>query len=64
MTVQIDRLTSEQYEEDDLSGIFDLVEVTRIQSSGPIEAARAIRKKLKYGNPHRQVRALTLLDGK
>ena len=28
----------------------------------PTEAARAIRKKLKYGNVHRQVRALTLLD--
>jgi len=28
----------------------------------PTEAARAIRKKLKYGNIHRQSRALTLLD--
>jgi len=46
VTVQIDRLTSEQYEEDDVAGIFDLVEVVRIQSSGPTEAARAIRKKL------------------
>ena len=46
VTVQIDRLTSEQYEEDDLSGIIDLVEVIRIQGSGPSEAARAIRKKL------------------
>jgi hypothetical protein len=46
VSVQIDRLTSEQYEEDDLSGIIDLVEVIRIQSSGPTEAARAIRKKL------------------
>lgn len=46
ITVQIDRLTSEQYEEDDISGVFDLVEVIRLQSSGPTEAARAIRKKL------------------
>ena len=46
VSVQIDRLTSEQYEEDDLSGIIDLIEVIRIQSSGPTEAARAIRKKL------------------
>jgi hypothetical protein len=46
VSVQIDRMTSEQYEEDDLSGIIDLVEVIRIQSSGPTEAARAIRKKL------------------
>ncbi|THZ11239.1 hypothetical protein D6C91_09481 [Aureobasidium pullulans] len=63
VSVQIDRLTSEQYEEDDLSGIIDLVEVIRIQSSGPTEAARAIRKKLKYGNPHSQIRALNILDG-
>jgi hypothetical protein len=63
VSVQIDRMTSEQHEEDDLSGIIDLVEVIRIQSSGPTEAARAIRKKLKYGNAHRQIRALTILDG-
>jgi LAS seventeen-binding protein 5 len=46
ITVQIDRLTSEQYEEDDISGVVDLIEVIRIQASGPTEAARAIRKKL------------------
>jgi LAS seventeen-binding protein 5 len=46
VTVSIERLTSEQYEEDDSSGIPELVEVIRIQSSGPTEAARAIRKKL------------------
>lgn len=62
MSVQIDRLTSEQYEEDDIAGVFDLVEVIRIQASGPTEAARALRKKLKYGNPHRQLRALVLLN--
>lgn len=39
-------MTGEQYQEDDLSGIIDLVEVIRIQESGPTEAARAIRKKL------------------
>jgi len=61
--VSIERLTSEQYEEDDLSGIPDLVEVIKLQATGPGEAARALRKKLKYGNVHRQLRALTLLDG-
>lgn len=63
VTVTVERLTSEQFEEDDLSGIPDLVEVIKLQASGPTEAARAIRKKLKYGNVHRQLRALTLLDG-
>jgi hypothetical protein len=46
VTVQIERLTSEQYEENDIGGIVDLIEVVRIQESGPTEAARAIRKKL------------------
>ncbi|EMR63026.1 putative vhs domain-containing protein [Eutypa lata UCREL1] len=63
VTVTVERLTSEQYEEDDLSGIPDLVEVIKLQSSGPTEAARALRKKLKYGSVHRQLRALVLLDG-
>ncbi|TPX10265.1 uncharacterized protein E0L32_001462 [Thyridium curvatum] len=64
VTVTIERLTSEAYEEDDLSGIPDLVEVIKLQdATGATEAARAIRKKLKYGSVHRQLRALTLLDG-
>ncbi|ROT36237.1 hypothetical protein SODALDRAFT_335315 [Sodiomyces alkalinus F11] len=63
VTTSIENLTSEAYEEDDLSGIIELVEVIKLQATGPAEAARAIRKKLKYGNVHRQLRALTLLDG-
>lgn len=46
ITVQIDRFTSEQYEENDIGGIVDLIEVIRLQDSGPTEAARALRKKL------------------
>ena len=63
VTVSVENLTSEQYEEDDFSGIPDLVEAIKLQATGPAEAARAIRKKLKYGNVHRQLRALTILDG-
>ncbi|KKA21560.1 VHS domain protein [Rasamsonia emersonii CBS 393.64] len=55
VTVQIERLTGEQYEVDDSSGIVDLIEVIRIQATGPREAGRALRKKL-------QLRALTILD--
>ena len=73
VTNWVDQLTSEQYEEDDYTGVPDLCEVARLQDTGylhmyqrlmisPTEAARAIRKKLKYGNIHRQARALTLLD--
>ncbi|KAL8802292.1 MAG: hypothetical protein Q9223_007623, partial [Gallowayella weberi] len=63
ITVQIDRLASEQYDGDDMTGIVDLIEVIRLQAEGPTEAARAIRKKLKYGSVHKQLRALTILDG-
>jgi len=63
VTVSVESLTSEQYEEDDFSGIPDLVEAIKLQATGPAEAARAIRKKLKYGSVHRQLRALTILDG-
>ncbi|CAM1501915.1 Fc.00g038990.m01.CDS01 [Cosmosporella sp. VM-42] len=63
VTVAIENLTAEGYEEDDMSGIPELVEVIKLQASGPGEAARAIRKKLKYGNYHRQIRALVILDG-
>lgn len=56
VTVQIDRLTGEQYDEDDIGGIPDLVEVVRIQGSGPTEAARAIRKKLYANSVHPPMR--------
>ncbi|KAL9099775.1 MAG: hypothetical protein Q9163_004762, partial [Psora crenata] len=46
-----------------MSGIPDLIEVIKIQNGGSIEAARAIRKKLKYGNVDQQLRALSILDG-
>ncbi|KAI5309236.1 putative actin patch assembly and actin polymerization protein, partial [Ascosphaera atra] len=62
VTVQIDHLTSENYAVDDTSGIIDLVDAVQIQATGPTEAARALRKKLKYGDVHRQLRALTILD--
>lgn len=46
VTAQVEHLTSESYDEDDVSGIPELIEVVRLQSSGPTEAARALRKKL------------------
>ncbi len=63
VTVTVENLTNERFEEDDVGGIPDLVEVIKLQATGPAEAARAIRKKLKYGNVHRQIRALVILDG-
>lgn len=63
VTVAVENLTAEGYDEDDVGGIPELVEVIKLQATGPAEAARAIRKKLKYGNVHRQLRALVILDG-
>lgn len=63
ISVHVEQLTSETFEEDDLAGIPDLLEVVKLQATGPAEVARAIRKKLKYGSVHRQLRALTILDG-
>lgn len=40
-----------------LAGCFD----AKSQALNPQEASRAIRKKLKYGNVHRQLRALVIL---
>ncbi len=60
ITVQIDRMTSGQYDADDMSGIPDLIEVIRLQPEGPIEAARAIRKKL-YGVSHVRYTTIQLI---
>ena len=44
-----------------MDGILELVESIRIQGlDGVAEASRALRKKLKYGNVHRQIRALSV----
>ncbi|CCG82951.1 VHS domain protein [Taphrina deformans PYCC 5710] len=62
VTEYINRMCGESYEEEDLSGLPDLIEVVKLQDGGPTEASRAIRKKLKYGSHHQQVRALVILD--
>lgn len=60
MLTDRDRLTSEQYAEDDIDGLPELCETINLQTTGPREASRALRKKLKYGNTHRQLRSLTV----
>ncbi|ORX40626.1 hypothetical protein BD324DRAFT_611568 [Kockovaella imperatae] len=62
ITDWVEVLTSDRYEELSLDGVPELVESINIQgASGTTEGARAIRKKLKYGNVHRQLRALVIL---
>lgn len=65
ITDWVEILTSERYTEDSLDGVTELMESIRLQGyEGVTESSRAIRKKLKYGNVHRQIRALTVsLDG-
>ncbi|EPQ28967.1 uncharacterized protein PFL1_03257 [Pseudozyma flocculosa PF-1] len=57
----IDRLCTQKYAEEDLDGIPELVEAINLQSTGPAEASRALRKKMKYSNVHGQKRALIIL---
>ncbi|CAO1633954.1 unnamed protein product [Sympodiomycopsis kandeliae] len=61
VSVWFDRLTANNFKEDDYEGIPELVESINLQASGPGEASRCIRKKLKYGSVHGQKRALTIL---
>ncbi|KAG9121595.1 putative actin patch assembly and actin polymerization protein, partial [Ceratobasidium sp. 392] len=61
ITDWIEILSRDQYNVDDYDGIPELVESVNLQAGGPTEASRAIRKKLKYGDVHRQLRALTIL---
>ena len=44
VTEYINRMCGESYDEEDLSGLPDLIEVVKLQSTGPTEASRAIRK--------------------
>ncbi|OWZ72599.1 hypothetical protein AYX14_01923 [Cryptococcus neoformans] len=62
ITDWIEVLSSDRYEELSLDGISELVDSVNILGpQGTTEASRAIRKKLKYGNVHRQIRALVIL---
>ncbi|KAF7303267.1 VHS domain protein [Mycena kentingensis (nom. inval.)] len=61
VTNWVDILTADAIEDEAYDGVPELVESINLQSSGPAEASRAIRKKLKHGRPHQQYRALVLL---
>ncbi|CAO1632305.1 unnamed protein product [Jaminaea pallidilutea] len=61
VSVWFDRLTANNFAEDDYEGIPELVESINLQASGPAEASRCVRKKLKYGSVHGQKRAIVIL---
>ncbi|TQS39029.1 hypothetical protein Golomagni_00452 [Golovinomyces magnicellulatus] len=46
----------------DVSGVPKLINEISLQRTGPREAARALRKRLKHGTPSTQLRALSILD--
>ncbi|KAI0361468.1 seryl-tRNA synthetase [Trametes cingulata] len=60
ITEWVEILTSSTYEDEAYDGIPELVDAINIQATGPAEASRAIRKKIKHGNPHQQYRALVV----
>lgn len=62
VTSTIEQLCTREYEEDDVADMVELMEIIQLRPDGPTEAARALRKKLKYGGKHAQLRALVILD--
>ncbi|KAH9486543.1 Protein lsb5 [Psilocybe cubensis] len=61
ITDWVEILTSANIAEEAYDGIPELVDSIKLQASGPAEASRALRKKLKHGNAHQQYRALVIL---
>ncbi|AOW02373.1 hypothetical protein B0I72DRAFT_138121 [Yarrowia lipolytica] len=62
VTSTIESLCGRDYEEEDVADMVELMEIIQLRPDGPTEAARALRKKLKYGGKHAQLRALVILD--
>ncbi|KAJ6575345.1 hypothetical protein B0H19DRAFT_1128244 [Mycena capillaripes] len=61
ITDWVDILTADSVAEEAYDGVPELVDSINLQSAGPTEASRAIRKKLKHGRPHQQYRAIVIL---
>lgn len=57
----VDILTADSVDDEAYDGIPELVDSINLQGTGPTEASRAIRKKLKHGRPHQQYRAIVIL---
>ncbi|KAJ3523810.1 hypothetical protein NM688_g8663 [Phlebia brevispora] len=61
ITEWVEILTAPGYDDEAYDGIPELVDSISIQATGPAEASRALRKKLKHGDSHQQYRALVIL---
>ncbi|EGO01224.1 hypothetical protein SERLA73DRAFT_167348 [Serpula lacrymans var. lacrymans S7.3] len=61
ITDWVEILTSAAYDDEAYDGIPEIVHSIELQPTGTAEASRAIRKKLKHGDAHRQYRAIVIL---
>ncbi|KAG9314185.1 hypothetical protein JVU11DRAFT_4971 [Chiua virens] len=61
ITDWVEILTSPSYTDEAYDGIPELATSISLQSTGPSEASRAIRKKIKHGDNHQKYRALVIL---
>ncbi|KAF5352457.1 hypothetical protein D9756_006015 [Leucocoprinus leucothites] len=61
VTDWIEIMTASQTAEESFEGMPELVDAINLQASGPAEAARALRKKMKHGGPHQQYRAIVIM---
>ncbi|KAH8835457.1 hypothetical protein DL96DRAFT_1574295 [Flagelloscypha sp. PMI_526] len=61
ITDWVDLLTASNVAAEAYDGIPELVDSINLQASGPAEASRALRKKIKHGAAHQQYRSLVLL---
>ncbi|KAH7885985.1 hypothetical protein F5I97DRAFT_1181971 [Phlebopus sp. FC_14] len=61
ITDWVEILTSQTYADEAYDGIPELVASISFQATGPAEASRALRKKIKHGNSHQKYRALAIL---
>ncbi|KIP10112.1 hypothetical protein PHLGIDRAFT_125773 [Phlebiopsis gigantea 11061_1 CR5-6] len=61
ITEWVEILTAQGTGDEAYDGIPELVDSINIQATGPAEASRALRKKLKHGDTHQQYRALVIL---
>ncbi|KAG8219635.1 hypothetical protein J3R82DRAFT_590 [Butyriboletus roseoflavus] len=61
ITDWVEILSSPTYPDEAYDGIPELATSISLQSTGPSEASRAIRKKIKHGDNHQKYRALVIL---
>ncbi|KAI6120729.1 hypothetical protein EDD16DRAFT_832681 [Pisolithus croceorrhizus] len=67
ITQLVDLLTGQDHAKESYDDLPELassisLQSTGLQSTGPAEASRALRKKIKHGNSHQKYRALFILD--